>query len=240
MKISLYTFNSSSQFLSNKNISLLFIGIFILTFFGFYNSYFQYFPFLEGQVSWSVHFHALFMMLWLLIVILQPLLISLGKPKFHRIIGANSWVLVLLIVISTVLLIVEKYNHALIEGVPLISNVAIRLVSVITLVSFVTFYIQAIRYRKKMAVHLRYIIGTSLTVVPASAARILYFLKINSVIAELLAIALVNLVVFTLMVRDAELGVELDEKPYHVVLGFQLVLLTYYCLLLGVSYYFRQ
>lgn len=182
-------------------------------------------------MSFLVHFHALFMMAWLILLILQPLLVVTGKREVHKKIGKFTWILASLIVISTVLLVIERYKIDASRNVPLISNVAARLISVITITSFIIFYSLALKYKNNKSVHLRYIIGTGLTFVPASATRLFYFMKINPAIAEFSTLLLINGIIVALIIRDKILKVNLKEKPYNVILIFQLFLTGYYGLL---------
>jgi len=229
----------NSHILFAKHLSILFVAILIVAIAGFYSSYFKYFPFLNGEISASVHIHAIFMMLWLMMLITQPLLVVLGKRELHRKLGNYSWILVVSIVFSSLLLIIERYNLDSSKNIPLISNLAIRLFSVITIFTFVTFYFLALKNKSNIAVHTRYIIGTGLTVVPASATRLLYFLKVNSILAEFTALLIINALVVSLIIRDKRSGVVLKERPYFVILGVQMFLTIHYLLLLSSTMSWR-
>lgn len=226
----------SNQHIFAKKLIILFVAILIIAIAGFYRSYFQYFPFINENISATVHLHAIFMLLWLILLIIQPLLIVSGKRSFHKTLGKYSWILMSLIILSSMSLIAQRFFLDASKDIPLVSNIAIRMVSVITMVSFVTFYVLAIRNTRNMAVHARYIIGTGLAVVPAAATRLLYFLEVNSILAEFSALIIINLLVFGLIMIDKHNGLTLKEKPYHVILAFQLFLTAYYCLLLGLTF----
>ena len=66
-----------------KNIVFFFIGIVLIILMGFYNTYFVYFPKFEGFKSIH-HIHGSLMVLWLLIMIVQPILISNKQYKWHK------------------------------------------------------------------------------------------------------------------------------------------------------------
>lgn len=175
------------------------------------------------------------MLLWLLLLILQPTLIVFGVRGFHKIIGKYSWVLVLLIILSSGLLIGQRFYLDASKGMPTLNNLAIRMISVITMASFVIFYVLAIKNARNMAVHSRYIAGTALAVVPAALTRFLYFLNINPMVSEFSALLIINLLVIGLIMFDKRKGIVVKGKPYQVILAFQLFLTAYYFLLLGFS-----
>lgn len=229
--------SKNSHILFAKQLSVLFAVIFIIAIAGFYNTYFRHLPFFDGGISISVHLHAFFMMAWLLMLIVQPLLVFSGRRSLHKAIGKYSWVLVILIVLSTGLLVIERFNVDNAKGVPIETNLAIRIVTIITMASFVTFYLFALKYKAKIAVHTRYMVGTGLTVIPASVTRLFYFLNVNSILSEFTGLLIINILVIGFIIRDKRKGINTIEKPYHVILGFQLFLTFYYCFLVGLSWY---
>jgi hypothetical protein len=63
-----------------KTVVVLFIAITIIVLIGFYKTYFPYFPEFE-QFKTLHHIHGLAMMLWLVILIVQPVLIRSRKYR---------------------------------------------------------------------------------------------------------------------------------------------------------------
>lgn len=68
---------------------------------GFTPSYFK--PFVSTESVF--HFHALPAVLWLLILLIQPVLFNIGKINVHRIVGLISLLVALMVFIGSLLII---------------------------------------------------------------------------------------------------------------------------------------
>ena len=141
------------------------IGVLVLIIIGFWPSYFS--RFLNGSLNYTgyFHFHALIAILWMLMLISQPILIRKRKFKFHRIIGKSSYVLFPLIIVSVVLL---SHSQSQIREVKNPMGLFLTFKDLITL--SITYFI-AIRYRKKIEIHARGMISTGIIFIEPALAR---------------------------------------------------------------------
>ena len=100
-----------------NKIVFFFVVIVLITLPGFYKSYFSLLPDFPGLKNIH-HFHAVALMLYLALLIVQPILISSKKIAIHRIIGKFSYILVPLIFISLILVYHNQYLRMFLEGKP--------------------------------------------------------------------------------------------------------------------------
>lgn len=107
-----------------KNIVYFFLVISVIIFAGFYKSYFGLFPAFVA-IKTIHHIHAFTLLLWLALLIIQPILIRQKKYKWHRILGKVSYVLVPLIFIFMLLVYKNQYLKGEINGDPHTQNLAI-------------------------------------------------------------------------------------------------------------------
>lgn len=82
-----------------------FTGLLILVFLGFWKSYFSRFFNGTNDYNFYFHFHAVMMLLWVLILITQPLLIRKKKLHEHRFFGKVSYFIMPLLLISVLLVL---------------------------------------------------------------------------------------------------------------------------------------
>ena len=81
-----------------------FIGLFLLAILGFWPSYFAKFFNGTADFSFYFHFHAAIAVLWILLLIIQPILIHRKQNHLHRLLGKLSYLIVPLIFLSVILL----------------------------------------------------------------------------------------------------------------------------------------
>jgi hypothetical protein len=96
-----------------QNIGYYYLGFLILTFIGFWPSYFS--KFFDGTADFNqyFHFHALTALLWVSMLIIQPILIRGKKYELHKAVGKFSYLLVPLLFISVALLANNRINPEL-------------------------------------------------------------------------------------------------------------------------------
>jgi len=95
-----------------KNIGYYFLILVIFVAMGFYYPYFSLFPTFPS-VTGIVHVHTIILLLWVFIMIAQPLLIRYKKYKTHKIIGKATYVIVPLLILTCVAVMHQQY----IEGI---------------------------------------------------------------------------------------------------------------------------
>ncbi|WP_440999869.1 hypothetical protein [Fodinibius sp. SL11] len=151
-------------------LALFMIAIAII---GFWNNYFG--PFLFGSLDahWLIHVHVVVFGSWLVLFLGQAILASKDKINFHRQIGSYfgiPWGILLLILGFIVTFAVispgigeehEVQNYA----VPLIASLG-------DLLAFAILLAAAILYRKKAAMHKRFMVLATASLMEAPVARI--------------------------------------------------------------------
>ncbi len=196
-----------------KNIAFFFVAILSIVFLGFFKTYFGLFP-TFNKVTAIQHIHGLLFLLWFIMLIVQPVLIKKRKYKWHRVIGKASYFLVPLIVVSIFFIAKEMYETA-----PVTENqkIATLYVPFYQIVDFVTLYVLAIYYKKRVSYHMRYMIATSLAVYGAALKRFfMNFLGISGLNAFLYTFIVTDLILVGLIIYDWRHGK--SYKPYVVSL----------------------
>ncbi|MBD2705351.1 hypothetical protein IC229_32345 [Spirosoma sp. BT702] len=155
---------------SYKHVSYLFVAILAIIVAGFYKSYFSKFPVFTG-FTYVHHTHSLLLLLWFVMLIIQPILIYQKRLDLHRLIGKASYVLVPLIVWSMLAVMRKQYLRNL-PNMPEVRNLASLYLPVSALIPFVTLYVLAIIYCKKPALHMRYMIASAIALLGPGIGRI--------------------------------------------------------------------
>ncbi len=154
---------------------LYFTGFFLFVIAGFWATYFTR---LLNQENYRMHTHGITLILWCLMLIVQPYLIRTKRTKLHRLIGRFSYILVPLLVIATIDLLLYR-----LKPLPQLGTIDYFFVALVVngLVAFVLLYGLAIYNRKKATVHARYMICTSLSIVTPFTDRLIniYFPSIH-------------------------------------------------------------
>jgi hypothetical protein len=145
---------------SYRYIPYFFTAFVILVIYCFYPTYFGQFPDFEGirntidqsilPITTITHFHAAMVVLWLLLLILQPILIIKKQVHWHRLLGKASYVVVALMFISMLMVIHQEQTRQ--------KHLVIFAVNMVDLPEFIVFYCLAIFYRKKPAYHARFMV----------------------------------------------------------------------------------
>ncbi len=129
----------------------------MVVFIGFTPSYFKSF---FGTES-IYHFHALPAVLWLIILIIQPILFNIGKIKIHRIVGLISLIIALLVFIGSLMII----DHSLMRVSFNEDNTNIgyqfAFSSIALSIGYLVFVVLAYLQRKNIHLHSRYMISTA-------------------------------------------------------------------------------
>lgn len=88
-----------------------FFGLVLLVLLGFWPSYFARFFNGTADFSFYFHFHAGVLILWMCLLIIQPILIRKKRLDMHRLLGKGSYFLIPLIFTSIVLLTHSRLPH---------------------------------------------------------------------------------------------------------------------------------
>jgi len=151
-----------------------FAGLLLLSMVTFWPTYVSLPPSANSPYT---HIHAGLAVLWMLLLIAQPLLIRKGRLQTHRKLGRVSWVLAPVFVIAVVLL-----AHSRIKGLEgpaygvqtYVLWLQFSIVSVFTLS-----YTLAMVYRKSMAHHARFMVCTGLTLIDPVVIRLMFWIDSN-------------------------------------------------------------
>ena len=137
---------NSSPSKKYKLIGLLFVALYVMTHLGFYKTYFIQFPSFE-DFQLLHHIHGFLMSTWILMLIIQPLLISYGKIKLHHFVGRLSYVIAPMVIVSLLLITKMSYNKGILLSSPR-EAIADQALSIGQFFTFTGFYTLAMVYRK--------------------------------------------------------------------------------------------
>lgn len=208
---------------SYRNVHLLVIGVLFTTLAGFLFTYFILFPKFEG-ISITKHLHGLSLFAWYAMLIAQPILIKKGKLQAHRSLGKLSYVLMPLIVLGILAVGGGGYHTALAKGSSMAEAVGGLALSVPGALTLAIVYSLAIWYRKKPALHMRYMICTLIPMLgPGLGRALIIFGKIPFLMSVAWANYAALALAAVLIIYDWRKGK--NFTPY--VLVFVLTLLEY-------------
>ncbi len=203
-----------------KNITYLFIAIFLVIFAGFYKTYFGLFPSFD-EVTITQHIHSALFMLWFVMLIVQPMLIRNKNFVWHRVIGKFSYILVPLL-IGSIFYIAKGFYIKMIADLPADKVIPMLFVPFYQIIDFVILYLLAIYYKKFTPYHMRYMIGTSMAIVGAAVRRIgTKLLGMSSPDAFLYTFILTDVVLMALIIYH--IRYKKDWKPYFISLVIILI-----------------
>ncbi len=191
-----------------RNIGYPFILLLFLVIFGFFKTYFGLFPNFNEHTTAIVHFHVFVLVLWIILLIIQPMLIRQKKYAAHRSIGRFTYILVPFIILSFIGMMHKQVSESSSKNVLVILD-GLYLPLTDTLL-FSTFYILGIVNKHNTAVHMRYIVMTGLVFIDASLIRSLaIWFHVDFFYAALISISLVDLILITLIFFD-----KINGRPY--------------------------
>lgn len=149
-----------------EHFGYCFIGLLPLTFAGFWPSYFS--KFFNGTANFSSYFHvhAAVALLWIAVLIAQPVLIRKKKLWLHRAVGKSTYVLFPLLCISILLLAHSRHR-------PDEQELGFRLFGTFRdLFVLIVVYSIGLWHKRNYFVHARAMIATGLVFILPSLVRI--------------------------------------------------------------------
>lgn len=150
------------------------------------------------EADWHVHLHGIAMFLWMLMLVVQSTLATRGGIGAHRALGKTSFVLVPVIVASTLLLAHYRMRSGLNRELVYFFYVQVAL-----LVQFGVAYFFAILNRRMSPIHMRFMACTALALVDPIFGRLLYnHLGIQPPMMQLITYGLVDLILVALILHD--------------------------------------
>jgi hypothetical protein len=151
-----------------SNAPFWFAGLFVLLVLGFWPSYFS--P-SASSATFGQHFHAVIMMGWVMMLIVQSWLIRSRKRDIHRLIGRFSLVWAPLVVFSAFYVVLDNLE-SLPQPYPPI-DLSFFWLGLISALLFAMLYSLAIINRKDIQLHARYMAATTLAFITPGLGRLL-------------------------------------------------------------------
>lgn len=145
-----------------RYLGYVFLLLFPLIFAGFYQTYFKNFPFTD-KITYFEHLHALIAIVWVLLLIVQPILIRNRNYALHKKLGRFSYFAFSLLIISFIPQIIKVIKTEPLE------NLFFPVADACLLLSF---YLLAIYFRHNIAKHMRYMIAGTLVLLGPTIGRI--------------------------------------------------------------------
>jgi len=162
---------ASQSHLPYGRVSFFFFLILLVLTWGFYRTYIIFFPSFTGFKPVQ-HFHGAMMIIWMALLIVQPLLIRAGKLSIHRLIGRLTFIIAPLVAVS--MFLITKFSYY--KPVPPLSHqekIGMLALQATDIVQFVIFYCLAIVNRRNTYNHMRYMIGTAIMMIGPGLGRAL-------------------------------------------------------------------
>lgn len=150
-----------------KRSHFYFIGFFLLMVIGFW---FSYFSRLLDQANYRMHTHGISLILWCAMLVVQPYLIRQKKTALHRQVGKASYVLVPLVILTTLDLL--KFQIGKSQALGTMEYFFIALV-INALIAFLILYGLGIYYKKKATIHARYLVCSAFPMVTPITDRLI-------------------------------------------------------------------
>ncbi|MFY9241415.1 MAG: hypothetical protein WAO74_00155 [Polaribacter sp.] len=200
-----------------RNIGFIFLLFIPLTFLGFYKTYFVLSPEFKGTIDIYTHVHAFFASIWIVLIISQPLLIRYKYYKIHSLLGRISYFIFFGLILSFIPQMIKEYGKNLI---PLNAGFDILLL--------LLFYILAIKHKKNIGFHMRYMIAIALIFIGPTLGRIIFILlELESIGFLQIPYLLVIVILLSLIYFDKKN--KKNYEPYLVALSaFIIYLLALY------------
>ena len=206
-----------------KNIGNYFLILILFIALGFYYPYFSLFPQFKS-VTTTVHIHAISLMLWVLILITQPILIRHKKYKAHKIIGRFTYFLVPVVIITCLGVMRQQYYEGIERKLTSAQSLKTLFVSFTQALSIIIFYLLAIInvLKGNIAFHMRYMICLFLEFIPPTFGRTLgYWLGLRQVYTNTIAVSVGAFIIIMLIAADKKR--DADFTPYVVALSLYFV-----------------
>lgn len=194
---------------SYKNLGFVLMLLIPLTFLAFYKSYILRTHKTHIVIDVYTHLHAFISTAWILMLIVQPLLIRYRKRALHKLLGKVSYVVFPLLILSFFPQMVRSYARG---------EIADLLNPSVDIILLILFYSLAIRHKKKVNVHMRYMICTAIVFLSPLLIRIIRMLLHGSdIVATHINYSLINLLILGLILWDK--SNKRNYRPYLVALS---------------------
>jgi len=150
-----------------KNAFYWLIGLLVILILGFWDSYFSKI----GEAHLTHHFHAVAMLGWTFLLIAQSWLIRNRQNARHRALGQMSFILAPAVVISALMVVFFSQGAAEHPDAPF--TLSIFWFGLFGAILFALLYCLAIRHRRNMQFHARYMMATAFVFLIPGLARVI-------------------------------------------------------------------
>lgn len=202
-----------------RNIGYIFLLLIPMAVMGFYKSYIIRSPDIDVTIDGYIHLHAAVSSFWILLLLSQPLLIRYNKYRTHRLLGKVSYIVFPLLILTFLPLIARNY-----QGIASVIN------PVFDVGLLLLFYLLAIKHKKNIAVHMRYMIAIALIFIGPTLARMLFhWTDISEFWGTMVTWGSINVILTGLVIWDKH-----NQRQYHPYLvalsGFFIYLIVLFIL----------
>ena len=203
--------STTRKFVLYPRAHIYFSLLLLLSLFAFFPTYFDVFT----KVDFWHHVHGNSAGLWMLLLVIQPILYQRGQLKAHRVIGRSAFILIPLIVIGGLKMVHIMTSTAASSPVPY--PYIFAFLDLFWLCQLVLFFALAMKYRRNVQYHARYMVLTALVVLPPALGRALgriprfredFYLTLN------ITLAIVDIILLLLILDDRRSG--RIRKPYVI------------------------
>jgi hypothetical protein len=127
-----------------------------------------------GDAPWAIHVHGFTAMLWVLMLISQSWAIHSGRRALHRATGRSSFVLVPVFFAGS-FLVLQSMAQRTFGGHPFYEafGAGLGAIDLLAVLFFAGFYYAALRHRRQVQLHSRYMLATVLLLATPIATRLL-------------------------------------------------------------------
>ena len=180
-----------------------FLGFLVVAIVAFWPSYFGR---ELSEIDSYTHFHVAMMVIWFGLLIAQPFLIRRGMLSIHRRVGRVSYLLAPVILVSGLMLSHSRLNGLDASEFRDFGHFFFLPVQA-TLLFAVTWGLAMI-FRRKAALHARFMVGTALTLIDPVVARLLgHFPQVeNENYYQIVGFGLTDIVLLMLILADGHSG----------------------------------
>lgn len=127
-----------------------------------------------GETPWAIHLHGVTAMLWVLMLISQAWAIHSGRRALHRATGRSSFLLVP-VFFAGGFLVLQSMSQRTFGGHPFfeVFGAGLGALDLLAVLFFAGFYYAALRNRRRVQLHARYMLATVLLLATPIASRVL-------------------------------------------------------------------
>lgn len=157
-----------------RQLVLFFVAVMVITIAGFFNSYIKFLPDADKYPT-VIHIHFAAFVLWLALMVVQPILIRRKKYELHRKMGRISYLIAPVLVI-TILILVRKQTMREI-GISESNAAVTAFIGLLDAISFSVYYLIAMANQRNVRWHVAFLIGATLVVLNPGMSRLLNQIK---------------------------------------------------------------